>query len=99
MPAHRSKVADRVFEELSISPYLFPLPPTSPDLNPIEAIWRIIKTHIRNRHPRPTTTPDLLNAITEEWDRITPNEILNLTSSLLQPLEVLLLHHSGHTSF
>ena len=98
-PAHRSKVAAKVFAELGIAPYLFPWPPSSPDMSPIEGIWRIIKTRIRNRHPRPTTTPDLRNAITEEWDRITSNEILNLTSSLPERLEELLLHHGGHTSF
>lgn len=96
---HHSEVAAKVFAELGIAPYHFPWPPSSPDMSTIECISRIIKTRIRNRHPRPTTTPDLRNAITEEWDRITLNDILNLTSSLPERLEELLLHHRGHTYF
>jgi len=38
-PAHHSKVAAQVFEELGITPYLFPWPPTSLDMSPIEGIW------------------------------------------------------------
>ena len=66
-------------------------------MSPIENIWQLLKCRIQNRHPRPTTVP-ALHTSQEEWDRITPGEILNFTSSLPERIEELLLHHGGHTS-
>ena len=97
--AHHSKHAVQALQELGIGPYTFPWPPSSPDMSPIENIWQLLKRRIQNRHPRPTTVSALHTAIYEEWDRITPNEILNFTSTLPERVEELLLHHGGHTSW
>ena len=48
--------------------------PSSPDFNPIERIWRIIKQRLKNRGLI-THENDLRRAIKEEWDRLSINNI------------------------
>jgi transposase len=49
-------------------------PPESPDLNPIETIWRTVKQRLKNRGPI-FDSSELKRAIQEEWDKITLAEI------------------------
>ena len=62
-PAHCSKHATQAFRELGMGNYIFPWPPSSPDISPIEGVWRIMKCQIMWRNPRPTTVPELYIAI------------------------------------
>ena len=48
-------------------------PAQSPDLNPIEAIWQIIKQRLRGGTWR--TVEEFKAAIQREWDRITIAQI------------------------
>ena len=96
--AHRSKYATQAFNELGMSSYIFPWPASSPDMSPMEGVWRLLKHRIQDRHPRPVTIPALYFAIQEKWDSITSDEILNLTSSVPERVEEVLLNHGGHTS-
>lgn len=55
-------------------------PAQSPDLNPIEGIWNIIKQRIRQRHFY--TDEEVKQALQEEWDRITLEEIRTRISDM-----------------
>ena len=81
-----------------MSSYIFPWPPSSPDMSPIEGIWSLLKRRNQNRHSRPVTVRALHSAIQEEWDSITSDEILSLTSSVPEHIQELLLNHGGYTS-
>ena len=96
---HKAKYTTTVLKNLNMPGYFITWPPTSPDLNPIEQVWRIMKDRIHRRSPRPTTNEQLLCAIQEEWDAITSEEIASMTSSL--PLRVLAVHEvsGGHTKY
>jgi hypothetical protein len=48
-------------------------PAQSPDLNPIEGIWNIIKQRVRQRVFY--TDEEVKQALQEEWDKITLEEI------------------------
>ncbi len=48
-------------------------PPNSPDLNPIENVWRILKSRVK-RH-KCTTSEQLRKAIEQEWKKITLEEV------------------------
>ena len=57
-------------------------PPESPDLNPIETIWRTIKQRLKNRGLI-LDPAELRRAIEEEWDKITLDEINRAISTML----------------
>ena len=48
-------------------------PPQSPDLNPIEGVWNILKQRIRYRTWE--SVEDLKEALQEEWSKITMEEV------------------------
>ena len=55
----------------------------SPDMNPIENLWSILKTKVAYRRPHPTK--DLIKAINKEWNNL-PNELtLRLINSMKKP--------------
>ncbi|TGZ80744.1 hypothetical protein EX30DRAFT_50137 [Ascodesmis nigricans] len=47
---------------------------SSPDLNPIENLWRIIKQRIKARKEFPNTVPKMNEALQDEWDRLEPRD-------------------------
>jgi transposase len=55
--------------------------PESPDLNPIETIWRLVKQRLKTRGLILDPT-DLRRAIEEEWDKITLKEINKAIASM-----------------
>ncbi len=55
-------------------------PACSPDLSPIENVWRILKRKMRQRRPR--TVAQLKTCLQEEWDKITPETLHHLVSSV-----------------
>jgi DDE superfamily endonuclease len=63
-------------------------PPESPDLNPVETIWRTIKQRLKNRGLILDAT-ELRRAIQEEWDNITLEEINRAIDSMPRRVAVL----------
>ncbi len=63
-------------------------PPNSPDLNPIETIWRIIKQRLKSRGVI-FEEAVLRRAIQEEWDKITLDEINKAISTMPDRVAVL----------
>lgn len=49
-------------------------PPHSPDLNPIENLWKSLKERVAARHT-PTTQDELVAAVQVEWDKLTLEEV------------------------
>lgn len=72
-PAHTSKVAGRARKDMGIQPLFHP--PSSPDLNPIEAIWRTLKMRVGSIRPRATTLDELWGQICEVWEDMDINSI------------------------
>lgn len=86
-PCHKSKVALEYFREKQIQ--LLPWPAGSPDLNPIENLWAILKTNVAKRFPK--TRAQLEDIAMDEWQKISQetvkNTILSMTTRINQVLE------------
>jgi hypothetical protein len=54
---------------------IFPHPPSSPDMSPIEPLWGRLKSIICSRPRLPTSVDELKVAAQEAWDQITEKEI------------------------
>jgi transposase len=79
-PSHTSKVVKdfRVTNEMENIPH----PPQSPDLNPIEHVWKRLKTLV-NQHPNcPRNLDELWVALQEEWLNIDIEFINSLIESM-----------------
>ncbi len=65
----------------------FNWPPSSPDLNLIEKIWRWIKNEITKLETVPTTIEDIKEVLQELWSEVDPKDWRYLTERLTCKLE------------
>jgi transposase len=65
----------------------FDWPPSSPDLNPIENIWRWMKNEITKLENVPTSIEDIKEVLQELWNEVDPKEWRYLTARLTCKLE------------
>ena len=70
-------------------------PACSPDLSPIENIWRIMKWKIRQRRPR--TVEQLESYIRQEWDNIPLPKLQQLVSSVPRRLRTVVKRRGDAT--
>jgi len=75
-PCHKSKTTIRWMAKNGIK--LLDWPAQSPDLNPIEHLWSILKTKIRQHNI--TLKEHLKLVLKEEWDMISPEECRKLVT-------------------
>jgi len=53
-------------------------PANSPDLNPIENVWRVLKARVAKRWPR--THQEMKDVILDEWEKLTHEDIAKYCS-------------------
>lgn len=63
-------------------------PPQSPDLNPIEHLWSILKNKVRQRQV--SSRADLIKVLKEEWEAISPSITKNLVNSVPRRLRAVI---------
>lgn len=95
--AHRAKATQAVRDEYGIESLVWV--PSSPDLNPIEAIWRIIKARLNKRADRATTAAGVCQQIQEEWNMLTQADILSLIDSMPDRIAAVIAANGGHTKY
>ncbi len=96
-PGHAAIDTRIKLQELGIE--RLPWPPASPDLNPIENIWQIIKQKLRKYTPAITKVADLQATVQKEWDAIDWYCILKLIETMIARIQAVLAANGGHTKW
>ena len=69
-------------------------PSQSPDLNPIENVWAILKANISNH--KPTSTKELIRIIKKEWEKLDKTFAENLVSSMKNRISLVISNKGDH---
>ena len=94
-PAHRARLTQSYRDHYRIPSLRWP--PASPDLNPIENIWNLLKRRINDHQPRPTRRTEVKEAIIVEWNKITMEEISNVVDSVPERVQAVISANGGNT--
>ena len=93
-----SKETQIDLQERGITPIFWPA--FSPDLNPIETLWNIMKDYLEIHYPEPDCSYDQLRAhVKEAWDAITSDQLLDLLKTMSQRCEDVIAAEGGHTKW
>ena len=68
-------------------------PSNSPDLNPIENLWGIVKNNVEMRMPK--NLGELESFMEEEWNRIPESMLINLVGSMRRRCELIIENNGG----
>ncbi|CAJ0952623.1 unnamed protein product [Ranitomeya imitator] len=85
-PAHSAKTTGKWFTDHGIT--VLNWPANSPDLNPIENLWDIVKRKLRDA--RPNTLDELKAAIEASWASITSQQCHRLIASMPRRIEAVI---------
>ena len=72
-------------------------PPQSPDLNPIENLWSMLKSRLDRRES--LNIPQLLDNARAEWNSFTAEDLQNLLNSMPRRINEVIAHRGGHTHY
>jgi transposase len=96
-PGHRSKLTKNAQSKLGIIQLTYP--PNSPDLNPIEPLWYLLKNRIANIPGSANTLDKLWEAAQKVWEEITPDKIRKFTGTMSDRVEAVTKAKGWHTKY
>lgn len=94
-PKHTSRKAVDFFKKNKVK--VLDWPAQSPDLNPIEHLWDVLKRRLRESHS--SNLHELRRKVREVWDGILPEVTRNLVNSLPRRLEAVIAANGGPTKY
>ncbi len=94
-PKHTSKATVRFLKKNRVK--VIQWPSMSPDLNPIEHLWGILKRQVE--HHSPSSIQSLKEVILEEWKKIDLPKCRQLVHSMPRRLGAVIKNHGGHTKY
>jgi DDE superfamily endonuclease len=97
VPSHRSIVAKKARVEAGISNLTHP--PSSPDLNPIEPLWFLLKKHVADIPGSANSLSALWDATQKAWDGITLEDIQKHTNRMCDRVGAVARAKGWHTRF
>jgi transposase len=97
-PCHKAKRVSDFLAENNVS--VLPWPPQSPDLNPIENLWAIIKQkRVQKFSNFPTTKTQLIDQVMAVWDELNPELLNTLADSAPSRLALCLENEGRNTKY
>ena len=103
-PVHKARIVRELLDSLRIQ--VMDWPPYSPDLNPIENLWSILKREIYRLHPdlehaRDTneTLRRLVAAAREAWANIRSDILVQLSETMPNRIEAVIQANGWYTEY
>lgn len=94
-PKHRSRICKNWKEENEV--VVLPWPSMSPDQNPIENVWQLLKIKISKK--KINTTSTLKAALTREWNQLSVELARNLVRSMERRVAALIEAEGDYTMY
>ncbi len=94
-PAHTAKGTKSWFNDHGVT--VLDWPANSPDLNPIEDLWGIVKRKMRDT--RPNDVDDLKATVKETWASIPPQQCHKLITSMPRQIEAVIKAKGAPTKY
>lgn len=95
-PCHKTKKVSEYLRSIGVD--VLQWPGNSPDLNPIENLWSIMKNKVAEKQPG--NIPELIEAIKLVWVKeITKDYCRKLIESMPRRLEEVIRNKGGHTKY
>jgi hypothetical protein len=85
-PKHTSRLAKNFLQDNM--PEVIDWPSNSPDLNPIENLWSIVKRNVEKKMPK--NISDLRHFMIEEWNDIPQSTLIGLVRSMKRRCELVI---------
>jgi len=103
-PKHTAKknrryLDSKVIGELKQKMDIMEWPSQSPDLNPIENLWRFLKSRLGNRLPRPSSLEQLWQYVKEEWEKLPLVYLRRLARGMPRRVKAVLEAHGNSTKY
>lgn len=95
-PCHTAKSVKLWLKDCEVN-YFDDWPGNSPDINPIENLWSIVKRGLKAKNI--SSVPRLEAAIREEWNNIPAQTLRNLSESLPRRLTAVKKRKGGNTKY
>jgi transposase len=96
-PKHKSKKVKSWLDSKNYS--VLDWPSQSPDLNPIEQVWRQLKLAIYARGDKAQNLDDVLRIVQEEWDKLPVEDLRHLVASMPARIDAVIKAKGGHTKY
>ena len=96
-PKHTSKVAQKYLQNKKI--VVLDWPSQSPDMNPIEHGWRIVKDKIFSRIDHATKLDQVFEIAKEEWNKLDLSYFQNLIKSMPRRIEAVYQARGRHMKY
>ncbi len=94
-PKHTSKATVGFLKKNRVK--VIQWPSMSPNLNPIEHLWGILKRQVE--HHSPSSIQSLKEVILEKWKKIVLAKCRQLVHSMPRRLGAVIKNHGGHTKY